>query len=97
MTNKSVKSGIYNLGGNNPISHLQIAELVVETLMNYGVVPIVSDPNEYIEMIDMPEELKAKFQFYTHSENQEAWISDITKGNYIKMRAYIENLIKYNK
>ena len=45
----------------------------------------------------MPEDLKAKFQFYTHSENQESWISDITKGNYEKMRAYVENLIKYNK
>lgn len=97
MINKKVKSGIYNLGGNNPISHLQIAELVVETLINSQVVPIVSNPSDYIESIDMPEELRAKFQFYTHSENQEAWISDITKDNYEKMRVYIENLIKYQK
>ena len=97
MINDKVKSGIYNLGGNNPISHLEIAELVVQILMNNDVVPVISDPNEYIERIEMPEELKAKFQFYTHSENQETWISDITRGNYEKMRAYIENLIKYNK
>ena len=97
MINRKVKSGIYNLGGNNPISHLQIAGLVVETLINNQVIPIVSNPSDYIERIDMPEELRAKFQFYTHSENQEAWISDITKSNYEKMRVYIENLIKYNK
>ena len=97
MVNENVKSGIYNLGGNHPISHLEIAELVVETLMNNNVIPVISCPNDYIDRIDMPEELRAKFQFYTHSENQEAWISDITKGNYEKMRAYIENLIKYNK
>ena len=97
MVNDKVGSGIYNLGGNNPISHLQIAGLVVETLINEGVVPVISDPNDYIERIDMPEELKSKFQFYTHSENQEAWISDITKGNYEKMREYIKALIKANK
>lgn len=97
MINDNIKSGIYNLGGNHPISHLEIAGLVVETLMNNGIVPVVSDPDEYIERIDMPEDLREKFQFYTHSENQEAWISDITKGNIEKMRAYIEMLIKHNK
>ena len=97
MVNEKVESGIYNLGGNHPISHLEIAGLVVETLMNNNVVPVISSPNDYIERIDMPEDLRAKFQFYTHSENQESWISDITKGNYEKMRLYIENLIKYNK
>jgi len=95
MTNKQVKSGIYNLGGNNPISHLQIAELVVEVLMDNQVVPCISDPSEYIERIDMPEDLRSKFQFYTHSENQDEWISAITKNNYEKMRIYIENLIKH--
>lgn len=97
MVNDKVNSGIYNLGGNHPISHLEIAGLVVETLMNNNVVPVISSPNDYIERIDMPEELRAKFQFYTHSENQEAWISDITKGNYEKMRLYIEALIKADK
>ena len=96
MVNDTLKSGIYNLGGNHPISHLEIAGLVVQTLMENHIVPIISDPNEYIESIDMPEELRAKFQFYTHAENQEDWISDITKGNYEKMRTYIERLIKFN-
>lgn len=97
MASKEVKSGIYNLGGNNPISHLQIACLVIQTMMNNQVVPITSNPNDYIERIDMPEDLKAKFQFKTHSENQELWISDITKCNYEKMRLYIEKLIKLKK
>ncbi len=97
MINDKVNSGIYNLGGNHPISHLDIAGLVIETLINNNVIPTICSPNDYIERIDMPEELRAKFQFYTHSENQEAWISDITKGNYEKMRLYIENLIKYDK
>lgn len=97
MTNDKVESGIYNLGGNNPISHLDIAGLVVQIMMKNNVVPVIASPNDYIERIDMPEDLKAKFQFYTHSENQEEWISNITKGNYEKMRLYIENLIKYKK
>ena len=97
MINDKIQSGIYNLGGNHPISHLEIAGLVVQTLMENRVVSNISDPNEYIERIDMPEELRAKFQFYTHAENQEGWISDITRGNYEKMRAYIERLIKDNK
>lgn len=97
MINDKIQSGIYNLGGNHPISHLEIAGLVVQTLMENHVVSIISDPNEYIERVDMPEELRAKFQFYTHAENQEYWISNITKGNYEKMRAYIERLIKENK
>lgn len=97
MINDKIQRGIYNLGGNHPISHLEIAGLVVQTLMENHVVSIISDPNEYIERIDMPEELMAKFQFYTHAENQEDWISNITKGNYEKMRAYIERLIKENK
>ncbi len=97
MINDSVKSGIYNLGGNHPISHLEIAGLVVETLMNHKVISVISNPNDYIERIEMPSELRAKFQFYTHSENQEAWISDITRGNKQKMRLYIEALINANK
>lgn len=97
MMNDKVKSGIYNLGGNNPISHLQIAGLVVETMINNGVVPVIPNTNDYIKWIDMPEELKTKFQFHTHSENQEEWISVITNGNYEKMRAYIENLIRFNR
>lgn len=97
MMNDKMQSGIYNLGGNNPISHLQIAGLVMQTLLNHQVIPVIPNPNDYIERIDMPEELRAKFQFYTHSENQEAWISEITKGNLEKMRLYIEQLIQENK
>lgn len=69
MINDKVKSGIYNLGGNHPISHLEIAGLVVETLMNNNIVPVISSPNDYIERIDMPEEPKGKVPvLYTFGE-----------------------------
>lgn len=95
MLDNVLQSGVYNLGGNNPISHRNIAELVVNTLIEHGVIERKS-MDEYIEMTDMPEDLKVKFQFYTHAENQLPFISKITKGNRDKMKRYIEELIAHN-
>jgi ADP-L-glycero-D-manno-heptose 6-epimerase len=55
------------------------------------------DPAEYIKMIDIPAELRDKFQFYTFAEGQMESISVITKGNEEKMKDYVKMLIRYNK
>ena len=93
MVRPDVTTGIYNLGGQHPISHRQVAEIVVKTMMEEGVIP-AGDVDKYIKPIEMPEELKAKFQFYTHAENQLEFISEIAKGNDVKMANYVKRLIK---
>ena len=96
MIREDFASGIYNLGGNHPISHRQVAEIVINTMMHEGI--IAKGPiDNYISMIDMPEELRGRFQFYTHSANQLSFITEISKGNDVKMAAYVRNLIRYNK
>ena len=96
MIRPEVTTGIYNLGGQHPISHRYVAEIVVKTMMEEGVIP-TSNVDNYIKPIEMPEELKAKFQFYTHAENQMDFITEIAKGNDVKMAEYIRKLIKYGK
>lgn len=96
MISDKLKTGIYNLGGNHPISHHQVAEIVVNTMMDEGVIE-KKDTESYIKLVDMPAELRAKFQFYTHAEKQEEFISRITTGNDLKMGDYVRSLIKKNK
>ncbi len=80
----------------HPISHRRVAEIVVNTMMECGVIP-QGDVDKYIRPIEMPDELKQKFQFYTHSENQMDFITDIAKGNDMKMVEYVKRLIKEGK
>lgn len=83
MLREDVSTGIYNLGGMHPISHREVADIVINTMMEEGLIPF-GDTESYIKLIDMPEELKEKFQYYTHSENQMPFITEIAKGNSIK-------------
>ena len=54
-------------------------------------------PSAYIQLIDMPVELREKFQFYTFAEGQSEFISAITHGNEEKMRGYVRMLIQNDK
>lgn len=90
---KEFVNGIYNLGGNHPVATRRIAEIVIECYMEKGVLA-KGDVNEYIKLIDMPEILRGKFQFYTHADNQLGFISKITKGNEKKIRDYVLTLIE---
>ena len=96
MVRPDIATGIYNLGGNHPISHRQVAEIVVNTMMEEGVIPS-QDADSYIQLIDIPEELREKFQFYTHAAGQLDFITEIAKGNDFKMKKYVKALIKANK
>ena len=93
MLKKDFDSGIYNLGGNHPVSTRKVAEIVIESFMEKGLLEgtIVE---KYIQLIDMPEILRGKFQFYTHAEEQLEFISNITKGNEQKIRNYVRLLIE---
>lgn len=61
-----------------------------------GVIPQKS-VNDYIQLIEIPEELREKIQFYTYSDSQFAFISEISKGNIEKMATYVRELIKKGK
>jgi ADP-L-glycero-D-manno-heptose 6-epimerase len=92
MDKAEFENGIYNLGGNHPVSTRKVAEIVIETFMEKGLLDgtIVE---KYIQLIDMPEKLRGKFQFYTHAEDQLEFISKITQGNEQKIRNYVRLLI----
>lgn len=96
MVRSDMTTGIYNLGGNHPISHRQVAEIVVNTMMEEGVIPS-TDVDNYIKPVEIPEELREKFQFYTHAAGQLDFITEIAQGNEVKMKEYIKALIKANK
>jgi len=96
MTAEGWTNGIYNLGGNHPVSHRRVAELVVNTMMDEGVVE-KKNVDAYIRPIDMPADLRAKFQFHTFAEGQLSSVSAITEGNEQKMVAYVRSLIAHNK
>lgn len=96
MMYDNFSNGIYNLGGNHPIPHRQVAEIVVETMMEAGIIK-KDDASHYIRLIDMPEELRQKFQFHTFAEGQPKLISELTEGNAEKMKRYVNLLIQNGK
>ena len=93
MLNKNPQSGIYNLGGNHPVATRRVAEIVIECYVEKGILE-KGDVNKYIQLIEIPETFRDKFQFYTHAENQLEFISNITKGNEEKIRNYVLKLIE---
>lgn len=86
----NVKSGIYNLGSGNAISHEKLASIIIETLIERK---IIKKNKNYIKKIPMPENLKTRFQFYTIAEELPHWIKHFTKNNEIKIKSYINKLI----
>lgn len=96
MKDDMLENGIYNLGGNHPIAHRRVAEIVVEILMEKGVIE-KKNTAEYIRLIDMPHGLRSKFQFHTYAEGQLPQISIITVDNELKMKEYVRQLIANNK
>lgn len=77
-------SGIYNLGSGNPIPHKRLAQLVIETMIEEG---LLEPQKNYIKFISMPQELRSRFQYFTKAEDLPLWIRDITKDNEKKDKA----------
>lgn len=96
MMYDNFSNGIYNLGGNHPISHRQVAEIVVETMMDAGLIA-QKEASEYIRLIDMPSELREKFQFHTFAEEQPKLVSELTASNAEKMRQYVSMLMQQGR
>lgn len=92
MIKEYPQNGIYNLGGNHPVSTRRVAEIVIECYMEAGILD-KGDVNKYIQLIEIPATFRDKFQFYTHAEDQLDFISEITKGNEQKIRNYVMTLI----
>ena len=81
--NEKILSGIYNLGSGNPISHAELANLVVKTIKESNPELIFKDGGEIV-YIEMPEKLKSKFQFLTKAEQLPYWVEEKTENNKIK-------------
>lgn len=96
MFRTDVKTGIYNLGGHHPISHRQVAEIVIKTMIEAGVIE-EKPVNEYIKLIDIPESIRDKFQFHTYAEDLLPFIEEISKDNDKKMAKYVMQLINAGK
>jgi len=88
----NIKSDIYNLGSGNSISHQNLANLVIETMIEENI--IEGEPKDFIKQIPMPENLINKFQFLTKAENLLDWIENQTKNNENKIKNYIKTLIR---
>lgn len=90
-----LKNGIYNLGSGNPISHQELANLVLEVMLDEEI--IKGEREEFIQYIPMPKNLVNKFQFLTKAENLQDWISSKTSNNEKKIKNYIQELTKRYK
>lgn len=90
LKDNTVANGIYDLGGNNPVSHKTVASIVADAFIEKG---IKSEKEELIKMIPMPGELVDCFQFYTKSSNLLPLISKRTTDNEKKIKNYINQLL----
>jgi len=86
----SIRNGIYNLGGGNPISHEMVANLVADAFVKRGVYQSTSG---LVTKVAMPADLIHNFQFHTKAENLLEMISRRSAGNEEKMKNYISELI----
>src|SRR5207249_10211302 len=77
-------SGVYNLGSGVAISHRAIAEAVVGVARD-AQLRLESEP---IRVIPMPDQLRARFQFYTKAEGVLPWVAAITANSVDKMVRY---------
>jgi ADP-L-glycero-D-manno-heptose 6-epimerase len=84
------ENGIYNLGSGCPISHQELASIVVDIFIERGVKMLSED---LIRPIQMPEDLLDTFQFFTKAEGISPGIKKYTTGNKEKIRDYINRLI----
>ena len=86
----SIKNGIYNLGGGNPISHESVASIVSSAFIAKG---LHKKTDNLVRKIPMPEDLVHNFQFHTRAENLLEMIARRSAGNEEKIKNYINKLI----
>lgn len=91
LEDESIGNGIYDLGGNNPVSHMEVADIVASAFVAKGIKP---NKEALIKKIPMPKELEDSFQFFTKSDDLLPLIAKQTHGNKEKINLYIIELLK---
>jgi ADP-L-glycero-D-manno-heptose 6-epimerase len=91
---KRIPSGIYNLGSGDPIAHMEIAKIVIQTMQEQRCIDASKDYDYYIKLMPLPIELKDRFQFFTKAEDIPYWVSQITQNVREKIKKYIEELCR---
>jgi len=84
------ENGIYNLGSGHPISHQELASIVVDIFIKRGIKTLSED---LIRPIQMPEDLLNTFQFFTKAEGVLPGIKKYTIDNKGKIENYVNQLI----
>lgn len=89
------ESGLYNIGGGNPVGHDEVAEIVIQCFVDNN---ILNDPNHnninYIKYIDVPNTLRNTLQYYTEAQDMKSYFKHMIGDNKEQIKAYINNLIK---
>lgn len=95
-TDEAIKSGIYNLGSGQTLSHKEVAGIVIEVLQEEGI--ISGESGSYIKYVKFPENLKKQFQFYTKAECLPTWLKrniELTPPD-VGIRNYVRELVKHD-
>ncbi|MEO5593834.1 MAG: NAD-dependent epimerase/dehydratase family protein [Chitinophagaceae bacterium] len=90
LNDDSIPNGIYDLGGNNPVSHKTCAGIVAAAFVERK---LKGPAEELIKSVPMPAELVDSFQFYTKANDLLPLIARQTTGNEEKIRKYIHQLL----
>jgi len=91
---KRIKSGIYDLGSENPISHKELAFTIIDILKEEGFLDKKRSSESFIEYIPFPESLKNRFQFYTKADIPE-WMKTIPVDSFKKgVKKYLKTLLQ---
>ncbi len=92
--NRKIKSGIYDLGSGQPVSHKELAFTIIDVLKEEGFLN-KDKPNEsFIEYIPFPDNLRNRFQFFTKANIPE-WIKEIPMDDFkTGVRKYLKVLLQ---
>lgn len=82
--------GIYNLGSGISFSHSHIANLVIDEYKRKNIHKISVEP--VIKLIEMPDHLKGKFQYFTQADDLSTLVTDNVNDTESKMISYIQFL-----
>jgi ADP-L-glycero-D-manno-heptose 6-epimerase len=86
----SIKNGIYNLGGGNPVSDEAVANIIADAFVSRG---LFTNSSGLVKRVPVPEVLINDPGFHHSAENLLEMISRRAAGNVEKIKNYINQLI----
>lgn len=87
-----LENGIYNLGSGKPISHKEIANLVVNKFKFHKIMPNTHYEN-FIRLVPIPVTLRERFQFFTEAKDIPEPVLPFINDPITEMANYLDKLI----